>query len=119
MTYSVKVPAVVRRPILLVEFSVNQRAPSGPAVMPIGFGLAVGIVKVLKLPVVVMRPMASAPLMANRRALSEPTVMAHGLSMTWKCRCGPVASPVIPTAPIRLAALDALPDADEDLRHPQ
>ena len=35
-------PAVVIRPILLPPFSVNQRLPSGPAVMPVGSLLAVG-----------------------------------------------------------------------------
>ncbi len=34
--YSLIAPAVVIRPILLEPFSVNQSAPSGPAVMPAG-----------------------------------------------------------------------------------
>ena len=34
MANSVTMPAVVIRPILLHRFSVNQRLPSGPAVIP-------------------------------------------------------------------------------------
>ena len=45
MTYSLITPAVVMRPILFPAglYSVNQRAPSGPAAMPKGRLLAVGI----------------------------------------------------------------------------
>src|SRR5260370_23567168 len=35
----VTTPAVVMRPILLARDSGNHRAPSGPAVMPLPFGL--------------------------------------------------------------------------------
>jgi hypothetical protein len=60
---SVTAPAVVIRPILLKytpllsSFSVNQRAPSGPAVMPLTTALAVGRENAVTVPDVVIRPM--------------------------------------------------------------
>jgi len=42
MGYSVTAPPGVMRPILLTPFSVNQRLPSTPVVMPYGVLLAVG-----------------------------------------------------------------------------
>ena len=44
MGYSVNAPPVVSRPTSFALFSVNQRAPSGPAVMPQGWLLLVGTV---------------------------------------------------------------------------
>ena len=58
--YSLKVPALVIRPILLVVLSVNHTAPSGPAVMPVSPLSEVGTVYSLKTPAVVMRPILFA-----------------------------------------------------------
>jgi hypothetical protein len=57
--YSVMVPAVLIRPILLPSNSVNQSAPSGPAVMPPGSLEAVGIGYSLSVPAVPIRPILS------------------------------------------------------------
>jgi hypothetical protein len=54
--YSVITPAVVMRPILLPPYSVNQSAPSGPAVIDCGSLLAVGTGYSVIAPAVVMRP---------------------------------------------------------------
>ena len=53
---SVMTPAVVIRPILLPLLSVNQRLPSGPAVMPRGTASGVGIGNSVTTPAVVIRP---------------------------------------------------------------
>jgi hypothetical protein len=54
--YSVMVPFVVTRLILLTLFccSANHRAPSGPAVMPFGRQFGVGIGNSVMTPVVVI-----------------------------------------------------------------
>jgi len=79
---SVKLPAVVMRPILpsilllfplpLNTSSVNQRLPSGPAVMP--SGRLPGTGNKVMLPLGVMRPIAPA-LSVNQRLPSGPLVM--------------------------------------------
>src|SRR6266851_4203516 len=69
---------VVMRPILLAFSSTNQTLPSGPAVMPSGLLLAVGIPNVEKLPLGVMRPMALPSNSVNQRLPSEPAVMPSG-----------------------------------------
>src|SRR6266516_3888533 len=68
------------RPILLAFSSVNQRdLPSGPAVMPSGLLLAVGMPKnPVKLPLGVMRPMALPSNSVNHRLPSGPAVMPKG-----------------------------------------
>src|SRR5260370_25531169 len=68
------------RPILLAFSSVNQRdLPSGPAVMPSGLLLAVGMPKnPVKLPLGVMRPMALPSNSVNHRLPSGPAVMPSG-----------------------------------------
>src|SRR5260221_559641 len=70
----VKPPAVVMRPILAVvpASSVNQRLPSGPAVMP--SGRLAGTGNKVMLPLGVMRPIAPA-LSVNQRLPSGPAVM--------------------------------------------
>src|SRR5260221_6568743 len=55
------------RPILLAFSSTNQTLPSGPAVMPSGLLLAVGIPNVEKLPLGVMRPIAPLLNSVNQR----------------------------------------------------
>src|SRR5258708_34975930 len=81
MANSEKVPAVVTRPILLPFSSVNHRAPSGPAVIPWGVLLAVGMMNSLTTPAVVIRPilLPAGPLMVNHTALSGPAPMAWEL----------------------------------------
>ena len=66
---------VVIRPILLALFSANQRLPSGPAVIPSGLLLAVGIGNAEKLPLGVMRPMTLPASSVNQRLPSGPAVM--------------------------------------------
>ena len=75
------------RPIALFAAAVNQRAPSGPAVMPSGppltpFGLPEGSVNSVIVPVGLIRPILSmlGPLLfitssANQRLWSGPAVM--------------------------------------------
>src|SRR6266567_3085786 len=71
---------VLTRPILLLKFSVNHRAPSGPGVIPHGSLLAVGIGNSVMAPVVVMRPILLLTLLisVNHRAPSGPTVIPRG-----------------------------------------
>ena len=54
----VTTPDVVIRPIELLAELVNHRAPSGPAVIAIGW-LMLGAVKVVMIPLVVIRPILS------------------------------------------------------------
>ncbi len=71
-------PPVVMRPILLVAVSVNHRLPSGPAVMPTGPLLAVGVGNSVILPLVVMRPIRFVAFSVNHRLPSGPAVMPKG-----------------------------------------
>src|SRR5262245_16254970 len=76
---SVKTPAGVRRPILLLARSVNQRLPSGPAVMNSGMELAVGMGNSsVTTPEVVMRPILLVLPSVNQSAPSGPTAMPKG-----------------------------------------
>src|SRR5579862_9063426 len=74
----VDTPVVVMRPIELSPVSVNQIAPSGPAVMPSGKSAPAPIGNVLAVPAVVMRPTALADDSVNHNALSGPEVMSSG-----------------------------------------
>src|SRR2546423_11024749 len=76
MGNAVKLPAVVMRPMAFPLKAVNQRLPSGPAVMNRGSPKACGTGKPVKLPAVVMRPM-SVPAV-NQRLPSGPVVMLIG-----------------------------------------
>jgi hypothetical protein len=69
-------PAVVIRPIL--PPSVNHSAPSGPAVMPWGKLLAVGIINSVMTPAVVIRPILLPVFSVNHSAPSGPAVMPSG-----------------------------------------
>src|SRR6516162_9730114 len=79
---SANAPPVVIRPILLVLFSMNQRLPSGPVVMPIGFGPELGVGMemslVVKGLVVMIRPILLRAYSVNQSALSGPTVISKG-----------------------------------------
>src|SRR6266851_2992489 len=82
MENSVMAPLVLMRPILLAFASVNQRLPSGPAVMQKGLLKGVGTENSVIPPLVVMRPISSAPLpvsSVNQRLPSGPAVMPKGL----------------------------------------
>src|SRR5712691_8391664 len=78
-------PAVVMRPIWFPPDSVNQRLPSGPAVMLEGPAVIpgplapVGRGNSLMLPPGVMRPILLALYSVNQRLPSEPAVMPSGL----------------------------------------
>src|SRR5262249_29288755 len=88
--YSRTLPLVVMRPMLFPTRSVNQRAPSGPLVIPAGQRAGrppvipggslfpVGIVNSVMLPPVVMRPILSPKASVNQRAPSGPLVIPHG-----------------------------------------
>src|SRR5438034_1309319 len=73
--------ARLTRPILFAEFSVNQRLPSGPAVIPSGPLLLVGIGNSVMVPLVVIRPIlfpAGLVCSVNQRLPSGPAVMPPG-----------------------------------------
>ena len=75
----VTTPAVVMRPILLPLISVNQRLPSGPAVMKRGPLLLVVIGKSFVIaPAVVIRPILLVPFSVNHSAPSGPAVIPQG-----------------------------------------
>src|SRR5438093_12561081 len=73
-------PPGVMRPILLPSASVNQRAPSGPAVIPTGELLA-GIANSVRAPVGVMRPILLPPSPVNQRGPSGPAVILTGRAL--------------------------------------
>src|SRR3954447_11343442 len=64
--------------MLPAKSSVNQSAPSGPAVMEAGPLEGVGIGNSLKLPPVVTRPIWLARSSLNQSAPSGPAVMKRG-----------------------------------------
>src|SRR5271166_3513689 len=66
------------RPILLVNCSVNQNAPSGPTVMENGPAPLVGTLYSVMTPAVVMRPILLFPPSMNQSAPSSPSVMNVG-----------------------------------------
>src|SRR6266567_3173634 len=94
---------VLTRPILLLKFSVNHRAPSGPGVIPHGSLLAVGIGNSVMAPVVVMRPILLPPVpdSVNHRAPSGPDVMPKG-SLPAVGRKNSVMVPAVVIRPILL-----------------
>src|SRR3989442_3424932 len=78
MENSLMAPDVVIRPIFPIP-SVNQRLPSGPAVIRSGEALAVGRGNsVIVVPGGVMRPMFSAKDSVNHKFPSGPVVMPCG-----------------------------------------
>lgn len=68
-------PAVVIRPTARPSLSVNQSAPSGPAVIPIGWLFAVGTGYSVITPAVVIRPILLAVFSVNQSAPSGPAVI--------------------------------------------
>ncbi len=72
-------PSVVTRPILPLSVSVNQSAPSGPAVIALGsLSELRPLVNSVITPSVVIRPMTAGLLPTNQRFPSGPAVMSHG-----------------------------------------
>src|SRR5258706_11976530 len=70
--------STLARPILLAFASVNHSAPSGPAVMPLGPLLAVGIGNSVMPPAVVIRPILPLKYSVNHKAPSGPVAMEAG-----------------------------------------
>src|SRR6266700_1201142 len=75
--------------------SVNPRLPAGPAVMPRGWLLAVGMWNSVIWPLVVMRPIlfALTLLSVNQRLPSGPAVMPKGLLSPVGMENSPVTTP--------------------------
>ena len=74
--YSVNVPVGVSLPMLFPRFaSVNQRLPSGPAVIPVGAALPVGTVNSVSTPAVVMLPILFPECSLNQTLPSGPDVI--------------------------------------------
>jgi len=71
----VKTPEVVIFPIVLAACSVNHSAPSGPAAIPIGVLLLVGIAYSVKDPSVVILPICPLDSSVNHSAPSPPAVI--------------------------------------------
>src|ERR1700676_5350622 len=73
-------PVGVMRPIqlLLYSYSVNQRLPSGPVVIPKGKTLEVGSANSVMVPVGVMRPILLPSDSVNQRLPSGPAVIPAG-----------------------------------------
>src|SRR5436309_13582373 len=69
----------VIRPILETPDSVNQRLPSGPAVIHEGWLLGVDTGNSVRVPVGVMRPIWLSLLSMNQRLPSGPAVISAGL----------------------------------------
>src|SRR5579862_3528619 len=66
------------RPSLLLAYSVNHNAPSGPATIPIGWLTCVGIAHSLMVPSVRILPMRLPLSSVNHNALSGPATIAYG-----------------------------------------
>src|SRR6266700_3304691 len=69
----------VMRPILLPSTSVNQRLPSGPAVIPSGVLLPFERGNSLMVPPGLMRPILLPSISVNQRLPSGPAVIPSGL----------------------------------------
>src|SRR2546427_436020 len=67
----------VMRPILLPLTSVNQRLPSGPAVIPVRTLSAVGIGNSVIVPLGLMRPILLPLSSVNQRLPSGPAVIPY------------------------------------------
>src|SRR2546429_7399064 len=78
MGTSVKAPDVVPLPTLFTVPSVTQRFPSGPAAIPIGMPLAVGIAYSVNTPEVVTLATWLAMLSVDQRFPSGPAAIPKG-----------------------------------------
>src|SRR6266446_2892876 len=113
---SVTTPLVrLMRPIWLTPFSANHRLPSGPAVMPAGLLLCVGMGNSVIVPADVIRPIrltpfTSAPVSVNHRLPSGPVVMPVGLLLSVGI-ANSVIAPAGVIRPMRLTPLASAPDS--------
>ncbi len=78
MSYSVKSPAMVMRPILFASDWVNPSPPVRPAAMRAGAAPPVGTRYSVISPAIVMRPIRFALSEANHIAPSGPAAMPSG-----------------------------------------
>src|SRR5215472_8265386 len=102
MANSVITPSGVIRPMLLPRSSVNQRFPSGPAVISHGAERGVGTVNSLIWPVLgSMRPTRLPGISVNHRFPSGPAVITRGCppAVTGNSATAPVAGISRATAP--------------------
>src|SRR2546421_9377974 len=90
-------PFTARRPILLPPFSVNQRLPSGPAVIQRDTLPAVGTTNSVMMPAGVLRPILLPCLSANQRLPSGPAAIPLGKLLV----VGTVNSVMTPAGVIR------------------
>ena len=81
MENSVITPAVVMRPILFFEVSVNHIAPSGPLVIPSGNAATVGSAYSVTVPLVVVRPTLLMLFSVNHNAPSGPLAISNGMGV--------------------------------------
>ena len=102
--YSVITPAVVIRPILLPNCSVNHSALSGPLVMCCTSAFAVGTAYSVITPAVVMRPilLPATPTSPNQSAPSGPAVIPSGALFTGGSEYS-LTTPAVVIRPILLA----------------
>ena len=76
--YSVMTPSMVMRPILLLAFSANHMAPSGPAVIPVGAAPLVRSANSVTTPPIVIRPILLPVHSVNHMAPSGPAAIPKG-----------------------------------------
>src|SRR5712692_10986992 len=100
-------PPGVMRPILFPKFSVNQRLPSGPAVMMRGLVSRVEGERVwyspVTAPLVVMRPILSDNDSQNQRLPSGPAAIPRELLLAVGIGNSPVMTPLVVMRPILFA----------------
>ncbi len=82
-------------PILFVLYSVNQRFPSGPAVITCKLAFVVGILYSVTVPAVVILPILFAVCSVNQRFPSGPVVISSGLLLV-----GALYSVIVPAVVI-------------------
>jgi len=95
----VELPPVVMRPMLFPKDKVNQRLPSGPAVMPKGPLLFGETWNSVMLPLGVMRPTMPTLYSVNHRLPSGPAVMLKGMLLAVGMG-NPVTRPLVVMRPI-------------------
>src|SRR5215469_13599577 len=99
---SVITPSGVIRPTLLPRASVNQRLPSGPAVISQGAERGVGTGNSVSTPSGVIRPIRLPGISVNHRFPSDPAVITRGWppAVTGNSVTAPVAGTRRATAPV-------------------
>ena len=92
------------RPTELMPFSVNQRLPSLPAVIPHGAAFGVIVANSVITPCGVMRPILLVDRSVNQRLPSGPLVIPHGFAPALRPLLNSVTTPVGVMRPILLDA---------------